>query len=93
MNIGNDVTGLLHVSQISEKKIKHPKVALSEGQQITVMITKIEDGKISLSMRAVKEASAEAEAAQAEEEASEYKSEYVPNNPFAALLKDVKLKD
>lgn len=91
VNIGNDVTGLLHVSQISDRKIKHPKVALSVGQQIDVMITKIEDGKISLSMRAVKEAAQAADEQEALEEAAEYKSEYVPNNPFAALLKDIKL--
>ena len=86
VNIGNDLSGLLHISQISEKRIKHPKVVLKEGQKVTVMITKIEDGKISLSMTAVKEAQEQ----ETEEEAHEYKSEYVPNNPFAALLKDMK---
>lgn len=93
VNIGNDVTGLLHVSQISDKKIKHPKVALSVGQRINVMITKIENGKISLSMKAVHDAAQEADEQEAEEEAARYRSEYVPNNPFAALLKDIKIKE
>ena len=47
------------------------------------MITRIQDGKVSLSMKAV----AAAKEQQAEEEAREYHSEYVPNNPFAELLK------
>jgi len=87
VNIGNDLTGLLHISEMSEKRIKHPKVMLSVGQKVTVMITKIENGKISLSMKALNDAKAQ----EIEEEAHEYKSEYRPNNPFAALLKDIKL--
>ena len=51
------------------------------------MIKKIENGKISLSMKALEEAKEQ----ELEEEVADYKSEYVPNNPFAALLKDVKL--
>ena len=88
VDIGDGITGLLHISEISEKRIKHPKVVLHVGQEIQVMITKVEDGKISLSMKAITQAEEEA----AEAEASEYISEYVPNNPFAALLKDIKLK-
>ena len=88
VDIGDGITGLLHISEISEKRIKHPKVVLKEGQQISVMIMKVEDGKISLSMKAI----AAAQAEEVEEEAHEYRSEYIPNNPFAALLKDIKLK-
>ncbi len=86
VNIGNDLSGLLHVSEISEKRIKHPKAVLAPGQQVDVMITKIENGKISLSMKAVRDA----EAQEIEDEATEYKSEYVPNNPFAELMKGMK---
>ena len=89
VDIGNDMSGLLHISQITDKRIKHPKIVLQEGQKVTVMITKIEDGKISLSMTAVNDAKAR----EVEEEAAEYKSEYIPNNPFAALLKGIKLDD
>ncbi len=87
VNIGGDLSGLLHVSQISENRITHPKAVLKMGQKVKVKIIRIENGKISLSMRAAKEAEEEA----LNEEATEYKSEYVPNNPFAALLKDIKL--
>ena len=87
VNIGGDLSGLLHVSQISENRITHPKAVLKLGQTVKVKIIRIENGKISLSMKAAKEAEEEA----LNEEATEYKSEYVPNNPFAALLKDIKL--
>ena len=87
VDIGNDLSGLLHVSEISEKRISHPKAVLKEGQKVTVMISKIDNGKISLSMKALEQAKEE----ELNEEAQDYKSEYVPNNPFAALLKDVKL--
>ena len=89
VDIGNDLSGLLHISEISEKRIAHPKAVLKVGQKVHVTILKVENGKISLSMKAAKEAEEE----ELNEEATEYKSEYVPNNPFAALLKDIKLDD
>ena len=87
VNIGDGLSGLLHVSQISENRITHPKAVLKIGQKVKVKITRIENGRISLSMKAAREAEEEA----LNEEATEYKSEYVPNNRFAALLKDIKL--
>ena len=88
VDLGDGISGLLHVSQISEKKIAHPKAELKVGQEVKVMITAIKDGKISLSMKALIEKKEEEEEKELEEEAVEYKSEYVPNNPFADLLKD-----
>lgn len=87
VDIGNDLSGLLHISEISEKRIAHPKAVLRTGQKVSVTIIRIQDGKISLSMKAAKEAEEEA----LNEEAVEYKSEYIPNNPFADLLKDIKI--
>ena len=84
VDLGDDISGLLHISEISAQRIKHPKAVLRVGQEVTVMITKIENGKISLSMKAIQEAQEK----EVEEEAHEYRSEYVPNNPFADLLKD-----
>ncbi|MBR3246050.1 MAG: S1 RNA-binding domain-containing protein, partial [Parasporobacterium sp.] len=86
VDIGNGLSGLLHVSEISEKRIAHPKAVLKNGQKVQVTIIRIENGKISLSMKAAKVAEEE----ELNEEATEYKSEYVPNNPFADLFKDLK---
>src|SRR5258706_4556310 len=45
--------GLVHVSEISRKRVKNPKDALAVGQEVTVKVTKVEnEGKrISLSMK------------------------------------------
>ncbi|MGO0122434.1 bifunctional 4-hydroxy-3-methylbut-2-enyl diphosphate reductase/30S ribosomal protein S1 [Desulfothermobacter acidiphilus] len=49
------VDGLLHVSEITWNRINSPAEVLQEGQEIEVMVTKIdpENGKISLSRRAL----------------------------------------
>lgn len=58
VNLGNGLSGLLHISQISQQRIKHPGVVLKEGQTVKVKIIGIKDGKISLSMKALEDASA-----------------------------------
>jgi len=55
VNIGDNLSGLVHISQICGKHIKSPKEVVSEGQEVTVKITDVKDGKISLSMKAVEE--------------------------------------
>lgn len=58
VNLGNGLSGLLHISQISKNRIKHPGVVLSEGQTVKVKITEIKDGKLSLSMKALEDVAA-----------------------------------
>ena len=56
VGIGNGIDGLLHISQIpSEKRLKHPKEVLNVGDKVKVKVTRIQDGRISLSMRALEE--------------------------------------
>ena len=47
--------GLVHVSEISHRRLEHPSAVLSEGQQVRVKVLKVEQGgrRISLSMRAL----------------------------------------
>ncbi len=49
--------GLLHVSQLSWERVKHPSEILEEGQKIQVRIDKLDEatGKISLSYRSLQE--------------------------------------
>lgn len=49
--------GLLHISQLSWERIKHPSEILEEGQKIQVRIDKIDEqsGKIGLSYRSLQE--------------------------------------
>lgn len=49
--------GLLHISQLSYERVKHPSEILQEGQQIQVRVDKIDEatGKIGLSYRSLQE--------------------------------------
>lgn len=67
VSLGKGVTGLLHVSQISQKRIKTPAEVLEVGQKVKVKVTKVADGRISLSMKVLEE-SASPEAAEEKEE-------------------------
>lgn len=55
VKIGEDLSGLVHISQICGRHLKSPKEVLSEGQQVNVKIIDVKDGKISLSIKAVEE--------------------------------------
>ena len=58
------VDGLIHISQIADKRIGKPEDVLAEGQDVQVKITDVdaENKRISLSIRALLETSAEDEA-------------------------------
>lgn len=58
VNLGNGLSGLLHISQICNQRIKHPGVVLKEGQTVKVKIIAIKDGKLSLSMKALEDVAA-----------------------------------
>ena len=55
------VDGLIHISQIADRRIGKPEDVLSEGQEVQVKITEVdaENKRISLSIRALLEAAAE----------------------------------
>jgi predicted RNA-binding protein with RPS1 domain len=53
--LNDDVEGLIHISEISEKRIEHPKEVLKEGDTVTLRIIKIDPAnhRIGLSVRRV----------------------------------------
>ena len=53
VRLENGLSGLVHVSQISDKRIKMPSDVLEEGQDVTVKVIGNKDGKISLSIKAL----------------------------------------
>ena len=53
IRLENGLSGLVHVSQISDKRIKSPSVVLTVGQEVDMKVIGIKDGKISLSMKAL----------------------------------------
>ena len=56
VDLGDGIDGLVHVSQMSLKRVKDPSEVVKEGDKVKVKITKVADGRISLSMKALEDA-------------------------------------
>ena len=87
MKLAEGVDGLLHVSQISTQRIKHPGAVLTEGQTVKVKILSTQDGRLSLSMKVL----AEQQADQDEHNTFDYKETGSVSTGLGALLKGLKL--
>lgn len=87
INLGNGLSGLVHVSQISDKRIKSPDAVLSVGDTVKVKVTAIKDGKLSLSMKALNDVAAE----EVREEVFELPKAEAATTSFASLLANIKL--
>ena len=87
VKLADGVDGLLHISQISTQRIKHPGAVLTEGQTVKVKILSMENGKLSLSMRVLSEQTAERE----EHETFDYKETGSVSTGLGDLLKGLKL--
>ena len=72
VDLGDGLSGLVHISQISQKRLKKPSEALSVGDVVRVKVLNTNDNKISLSIRAAAE-SAEPDEIE-EKQAEEYSS-------------------
>ena len=70
VSIGDNLSGLLHISQICAKRIKTPNEVIKVGDTVNVKIIDVKDGKVSLSMKAVEE----------DAEVSEQVEEVAPEN-------------
>jgi small subunit ribosomal protein S1 len=57
VDLGGGIEGLVHVSEISRRRVEHPKEALQVGQDVKVTVLKIEKSgqRISLSMKRLEE--------------------------------------
>lgn len=98
IDIGDGLTGLCHISQITNKFIKSPKEVLKLGEEVRAKILKLEGDRISLSIKALTEDSSDKEEEQEEYEIpKEYQvsenpeSEETDESPFAKLLQGIKL--
>ena len=87
VKLADGIDGLVHISQISTQRIKHPGAVLKEGQTVKVKILSIADGKISLSMKALIEQETEEE----EHETFDYKETAAATTGLGDLLKGLKL--
>ena len=57
VKLENGLSGLVHISQISNRRLKTVQEVLSMGDEVTAKITKIQDGKLSLSIKALSDGS------------------------------------
>ncbi len=86
IDLGDGLSGLLHVSQISDKRIKSPDVVLKVGDSVQVKVIAIKDGKVSLSRKALLESSEE----EPEEKVELPKAEELTTT-LGSLFKNIKL--
>lgn len=86
VRLPDGLSGLVHISQISDKRIKSPADVLTAGETVTVKVIGIKDGKISLSIKAL----IEAETEETEDEVEIPKSEEIGTN-LGDLFKKIQL--
>ncbi len=55
VKLGDNLEGLAHISELDWQMINHPSEVLKENQKIKAQITDIQDGQISLSLKALQE--------------------------------------
>ena len=88
VDLGDGLSGLVHISQISQKRIKKPSEVLSVGDVVKVKVLNTNNNKISLSIR---EAAEDEKPDEIEEKlASEYNSGVSVGTSLADLLKGMK---
>lgn len=88
VTLADDISGLVHISQIpSQKRLKHPKQVMTVGDKVKVKISRIENGKISLTMKDLEEPEEKEE-----EEVFDYKEEGRATTGLGSLLAGLKLE-
>ncbi len=87
VDIGDGISGLVHISQISDRRLSHPKQAVQVGDKVKVKITKIKDKKFSLRIKEANEVINK----EVDEETFDYKEEGQAITGLGALLKGIKL--
>lgn len=87
VNLGNGLSGLVHVSQISQKRIRKPSEVLHVGDKVKVKVLNTNDGKISLSMKALLE---DVKAEEVEE--FNFESEGEVTTSLGSLFANIKLE-
>ncbi|MCR5501664.1 MAG: S1 RNA-binding domain-containing protein [Lachnospiraceae bacterium] len=84
----NGLTGLVHVSQIANRRIKSPAEVLKEGQNVRAKIVKLEGEKISLSVKALEEVTG---ADEEKVDTKKYSDSGSIGTSLGSLLKNIKL--
>ena len=91
VNIGDGLSGLVHISQIAHRHLKTPNEEVKTGDEVNVKVTDIKDGKISLSMKALVDIMEKNEST--EDSESEYISDGEASTSMSDLLSGIVLDD
>ena len=90
INLGDGLSGLVHISRICQRRIKSPAEVLKEGEKVKVKLLDVKDGKLSLSMKDFEETSgAEPEG----DEAFEYHAEGGATTSLGSLFAGMKFPE
>lgn len=89
IDLGNGISGLVHISQISQKRIQSVHEVLKEGDDVKVKVIAVKDGKLSLSMKALQENTEVTQSAK--EETFHYKEEGKATTGLGSILAGLKL--
>ena len=89
VDLGDGLSGLVHISQISQKRLKKPSEVLTVGDTVRAVVLNTKDNRISLSIKAAAE-SAEPDELE-EKQAEEYSSNEAVGTSLGDLLKGLKL--
>ena len=88
ISLEGGLSGLVHISRISQRRLKSPSEVLKEGQHVKVKLIDTKDGKLSLSMKEFEDIlDAEADSM----ETFDYEETEEATTSLGALLKGLKL--
>lgn len=97
VDIGDGLTGLVHISQICNKFLHSPNEVVKMGQRVKVKVLEVNEGKIRLSMKEAEdiapEVSMESSGADENKVAMEYHDDEEATTSLAGLLAGIKLDD
>ncbi|MDD6380172.1 MAG: S1 RNA-binding domain-containing protein [Lachnospiraceae bacterium] len=92
INLGDGISGLVHISEFVQRRIQSPAEIVKEGQDVKVRVKGIKDGKVSLSMKGlIADPKAPEEPVEEEPEEKEYSSGVEATTSLGSLLAGIKL--
>ncbi len=90
IDLGRGLSGLVHISQIANRRIKSPNEVLKEGQQVKVKLLSTDGEKISLSIKALDDIMEKSDS-DSGAVAAEYSENEEVGTSLSGLLKGIKL--
>ena len=93
IDLGDGISGLVHISRIAQKRIESPGEVLKKGQEVKAKVVKVADGKISLSIKDAEETTSAPRRERDRDRGPSisYKDEGAATTGLGALLKGIKL--